>query len=121
MISTTSKKSIESQYNAITKLQEKCESCNAFRGQTAKKIWLYSICGEYSTEEGQAMLAIAEYEKNTYAIYAPEYLTEKQFVVIEFLLREVEPEDKIVVFSQETYNALGKYSYGKPMNVQLCV
>lgn len=67
------------------------------------------------------MVAIAKYGNDTYAIHAPEYLTKEQFVVIEFVLRDIKPDDKIVVFSQESYNALGKYSYGKPINVRLYV
>ena len=120
-ISTTSKKQIETQCNAIAKLQEKCEACKVFREQTAKEIYTYSICGDYSTDDGPAMVAIAKYGDDTYAIHAPEYLTKEQYVVIEFILRDIKPDDKIVVFSLESYNALGKYSYGKPINVRLYI
>ena len=120
-ISRTSKKQVENQYNTIAKLQEKCEACKAFQGQTAKEIYTYEVCSDYSTDDGPAMVAIAKYGNDTYAIHAPEYLTKEQYVVIEFVLRDIQPDDKIVVFSLETYNALGKYSYGKSLNVQLHV
>lgn len=120
-ISRASKKHVETQYNALAKLQEKCEACKVFQGQTAKEIYTYEVCGDYSTEDGPAMVAIAKYGNDTYAIHAPEYLAKEQYVVIEFVLRDINPSEKIVVFSLETYNALGKYSYGKPINVQLCI
>ena len=119
--SFTTKKHIESQYDAIKKLEEKCESCKLFRDKTAESIYIFSVKGDYETDDGPAMLSIAIYPHNTYAIYAPEYLTDKQLVAFEFLLREVEPKDKIIVFSQRSYDAVKKYSYDKPVNVELCV
>lgn len=121
LVSTTPKKQIENQYNAIAKLQEKCGSCKSFRGKVAKSIFIYEICTDYKTEDGPAMLAIADFDDNNYAIYAPEYLTDKQLVVFEFLLRDVDDKDKIVVFSQRSYDAVKKYSYVKPVNVKLHV
>ena len=121
IVSTTSKKHIESAYNLIAMLQEKCESCKIFRGQTAKETYIYSVCNDYSTDDGPAMVAIAKFGDDTYAIQPPQYLTDEQFGVFEFVLRDIKPDDKIVVFSLESYNALGKYSYGKPINVRLYV
>ena len=112
---------IELHHDAIAKLQEKCESCKLFQAQTAKETYTYSVCREYVTDEGPAMVAIAKYGEDTYAIYAPDYLTERQLVVLEFILRDIKSEDKIVVFSQKCFNALGKYSYGKQLNVRLCL
>jgi len=119
LISTTSKKQIENQYNAIAKLQEKCESCKCFRGKVAKSIFIYEVCTEYQTSDGPAMLAVADYGNNNYAIYTPDYLTDEQLVVFEFLLRDVDKNDKLVVFSQRSYEAVKKYSYSKSVNVRL--
>lgn len=121
LISTTPKKQIETQYNAIAKLQEKCESCKLFRGKVAESVFIYSVCVDYETEDGPAMLAIADFGNNDYAIYTPDYLTDKQLIVFEFLLRDVENNDKLVVFSERSYDAVKKYSYGKPVNVKLHV
>ena len=121
LISTTSKKQIENQYNAIAKLQEKCESCKSFRGKVAKSIFIYEVCTDYQTSDGPAMLAIADYGNNNYAIYTPDYLTDEQLVVFEFLLRDVDKNDKLVVFSQRSYEAVKKYSYSKSVNVKLHV
>lgn len=120
IVGTISKKSIEAQYNMIKELQEKCESCKLFKKKTADDIWVFTVHSDYETEDGAAMVAIAQYG-NTYAIHPPKYLTGKQWTVLEFLLRRIEPTDKLVVFSQETFQYLGKYSSGKPLNVQLCV
>lgn len=121
LISTTPKKQIETQYNAIANLQKKCESCKLFRGKVAASIFIYSVCSDYTTEDGPAMLAIADFGNNEYAIYAPRYLTDEQLVVFGFVLRDVNDTDQIVVFSQKSYDAVKKYSYGKPVNVKLYV
>ena len=120
LVSTTSQKQIEAEYNAIKKLQEKCKSCKAFRGKVAKSTFIYLVHG-YKTDDGPAMLAIANYEDNNHAIYTPAYLTEEQLVIFEFLLRDVDKNDKITVFSRRSYDAVKKYSYGKPVNVKLHV
>lgn len=119
IISWEDQKNIEVKHNAIAKLQEKCESCKLFRGKVAKDIYCYSIRGEYSTDDGPAMLVIASYDKDTYAIYAPEYLTHEQLDVFEFFLREVEPRDKLIVFSKKSYNAVKEHRCGKSVNVKL--
>ena len=119
LVSTTPKKQIENQYNAIVKLQEKCKSCNLFQGKVAKSIFIYEVCTDYQTSDGSAMLAIADFGDNNYAIHEPDYLTDKQLVVFDFLLRTVDNKDKIVVFSKRSYDAVKKYSYGKPVNVKL--
>lgn len=120
MIRTIPKKNVEAEYNTINELQEKCESCKLFKKKTADSVFIYSILKEYSTENGDALIAVARYG-HTYAIHSPKYLTGKQWTVLEFFLRDVEPKDKLVVFSQEIFENLGRYSYGKPLNVQLCI
>ncbi len=120
-ILTTSKKGIEEQNQAIAKLQEKCESCKWFKGNVAQDIFIYLAYEDYTTEDGSAMLAIADFGNNDYAIYMPDYLTDEQLAVFEFLLRDVDDKDKLVVFSQRSYDAVKKYSHGKPVNVKLYV
>ena len=121
IIGTTPKKSIEAQYKVINELQEKCRSCLLFDKKTADNICIYTVhSSEYTTEDGAAMIAIAKYG-DTYAIHPPEYLTGKQWTVLEFFLRDIKRTDKLVVFAQETFENLGKYSHGKSLNVQLCV
>ena len=122
IISYTPKKRVEAQHNAIRMLQEKCDSCNLFCNRECKEIFIYSVCGDYITDDGEAMVAIAAYGEHIYAIYAPEYLTQEQYVVFEFLMRDVEPQDKLVVFSKESYDAIMKNNYSKqPIDVQMCV
>lgn len=81
--------------------------------------YIFQVEGEYETDEGPAMLAFAELKNGSYAIYAPKYLSEKQLVVFEFLLREVDEKDQLLVFSQRDYEAVKKYSYGKNVNVKI--
>lgn len=114
------KEDIEAEYNTIKELQENCESCKLFKNKTADEVFIYKIFSEYETEDGKAMVAIARYGE-IYAIHPPKYLTGEQWVVLEFFLRNLEPNDRLVVFSQETFVNLGRYSYGKQLNVQLCV
>lgn len=122
IISHTPKKLVEAKHDAIVKLQEKCNSCKLLYKREVKDIFIYSVCRDYSTDDGPAMVAIAQYDEDTYAIYAPEYLTQEQYVVFEFLMRDVEPQDKLVVFSKESYDVIMKNNYSKkPINVQMYV
>ncbi len=120
IIGTISKKNIEAEYNTIKELQEKCESCKLFKKKTADDVFIYTVHSDYITKDGYAMVAIARYG-DTYAIHPPKYLTGEQWCVLEFLLRNVEPKEKLVVFSQETFENLEKYSYGRQLDVQLYV
>ncbi len=123
LISITPKKNVELLHNTILELQQKCESCDLLREKTVKEIFTYAVSNDYVTDDGPAMVAIASYDNNIYAIHAPEYLTDKQFVVFEFLLCNIEPQDEIIVFSQSAYIAVKKYTNGKvkPYNIYLCV
>ena len=115
----TGKKQVEAEYKAIQELQQKCENCRVFKGKEADETFIYKVL-EYQSEEGYVpTVAIARYG-NIYAIQPPDYLKGKQWTVLEFVLRELK-NSLLVVFSPETYKYLGKYSYGKPLNVQLFV
>lgn len=120
-ILNSSKKHIEAKYNLLVKLEEKCKNCKLLSRRAAKDAYIYSISGDYAIEDGPAMVAIAEYDNNIYAIYAPEYLIEEQFLVIEFLVRDIELTDKIIVFQNKILEVINERSYGKPINVQLYI
>ena len=120
IIGTIPKKYVKVEYNTINELQEKCESCKLFEKKKADDVFIYKILKDYRTENGDAMIAVARYG-DTYAIHSPKYLIGEQWSVLEFFLRDIELEKKLVVFSQEIFENLGRYSYGKPLNVQLCV
>ena len=120
LVSYTSKEVIESEHDAITKLMEKCKSCDLLKGQEPNEVVTMSI-PDYVNKNGlPAMIAIAQYiPKGIMAIYEPKWLTKKQMVVLDFFVRDdVEPTDKVIVFSQRTYDAIKSYS-SKPVNVQL--
>jgi len=120
-VSATPKKHIENQYDAILKLQEKCQSCKSLQSKVAENILIYSVRESYTTEDGPAMLAIAHLGNDEYAIYAPDYLTDEQLIVFERLMNGANDTDKFVVFSKRSYDAMKKYSYGRPINVELHV
>ena len=121
IVSKTFKKDIEAQCEAISKLQEKCKLHGVFRGKEAKEIFIYQICVDSfdwntHTEDGPAMVAVAVFDDNgnEYAIYAPEYLNQRQRnSVFQLLLKEADKNDTIAVFSWDDYDALCKYSYDK--------
>ena len=119
-IAKTSKEEIELQSTIIAKLEEKCASCTKLLEESVDSIWTYSVVVGYRTDDGPAIVAIAKYG-NIYAIYEPEYLTEEQLVVYEFLIRDVESKDRLIVFSKRGYDAIKKYDYNKRVNVELYV
>lgn len=113
MVSTTSKKHVDKQQEAFKILES---------GLDKKKIeeeYIFELDNRYSTDAGAAMVAIAKLKDDTYALYAPEYLNEKQLVVFEFLLRNADENDHILVFSQRDYDAVKKYTYDKEVDVKI--
>ena len=119
IISTVTQKQVKAQHEAMEKLLWKCEESNLFK-KSVEQVWCYYVCGDYVTDDGPAMVAIAKFG-NVYAMRTPEYLTEKQLVVFEFVLRDAEPQDEIVVFSKKDYDAVMKYKYNKEIKkVTLC-
>ena len=129
IVSSISKKEIEAEYDAILKLQEKCKLHGVFRGEEAKKIFIYKICVDSTwrnsyTDDGPSMAAVATFDDigNQYAIYTPEYLNQEQKNrIIAQLLTDVDSKDRIAVFSEDTYEVVKKYCYDKPVNVKLYV
>lgn len=89
---------------------------------TNKKIeeeYIFEVAGEYQTDEGPAMLAVAKLKNGAYAVYAPKYLVEEQLVVFKFLLRDIEVSNYLFVFSKRDYEAVKRYCYGKEVNVKI--
>ena len=121
MISVVPKKVVDLQHNAIINLHEQCARFKLFDGKEPDDIYTYSVSDSYKTSDGPAMVAIAQYG-DTYVIYAPAYLSDKQFVIFSYILREMEPHEKIIVFSQKSYDAVKERShFGQPVNVELYV
>ena len=118
IVSHTPQKTIELQHNAIKALEELCSK--NFPGKIADYTFTYSICNQYVTYDGPAMIAVAQYG-NWYAIYVPEYFSEEQFKIFEYFLRDAEENDTFFVFSEKSHAAMKKYSYGKPINVVLYI
>jgi len=118
IVSHTSQKTIELQHNAIKALEELCSKI--FTGKIADYIFTYSVCDQYETDDGPAMIAVAQYG-NWYAVYAPEYFSEEQFKIFEYFLQKAEENDTFFVFSEKSRDAMRKYSYGKPVNVVLYI
>ena len=108
IVSTVSKQQVEVQYNTMEKLMQQCETCNILKSKTAEEVVCYYICSDYNTEDGPAMVAIASFG-NIHAMMTPDYVTEKQLVVFEFVLRNLEPHEEIVVFSKKDYDAVKYY------------
>lgn len=120
IISTIPKENIDFCCEIFKELQKKCDSCEIFEGKKVDKIFIYKLASDYFTVSGPAMVGIAKYG-NIYAINAPKYLSGEQWHILEFLARDTEPEDQLVVFSEEVFNNLKKYSCGESLNVILCV
>lgn len=120
---STPKELIESQYAAIEKLQEECESCKWLRGKIAEKTYIYAAEKTQVASCKPAMLAIAKYEDNTYAVYAPNNLARSQFYIFFSLLQDLNENDNVIVFSRSVYDAIKSRSrkYGKPLKVKLSV
>ena len=122
-ISWTKSSVIEAKHDAITKLMEKCNSCDLLRNQEPDEVVTMSVTG-YNDEESElsAMIAIAKYRlAKIMAVYAPEYLSESQMSIFEFFVRNVVGStNKVIVFSKRDFEAIENYK-SKPVNVQLYV
>ena len=116
--SISSKEEVVSHYELIQKLEEKCKCCKLFKGKDAEQTWIYTVSNpiprKYTTK-----VAISKYGKK-YAMLTPEALTEEDLVIFEFVFRETDPEDEIVVFSKRDYHAAKKYLYDMKNKITLC-
>lgn len=107
---------IEVQYEVIKKLRQKCDECKLLRDKDLEQIWAYSMPA-FLTEAGDAMVAMAHYSDNTYAIYAPEYL-EEQCKIFEYVMKVMYPIKQLIVFQKKVYDALPLHNF-KDINVKL--
>lgn len=115
LVSTTTKKRINLYQDAF----ERLESLSALllNGNEPENEFIFELDHRYSTDDGPAMIAVAKIA-DYHALYAPEYLSEKQLVIFEFFLREADSNDHLVVFSQRDYDAVKKYLYDKEVDVK---
>ena len=119
LVSISFKEEIVGQYELLQTLEEKCKKSIFFaKGKESDKTFIYSVSNpippKYNT-----MVAISQYGKR-YAMLTPEDLTEKDLVVFEFILRDADPDEEIVVFTKRDYHAVKKYLYGNKNKVTLC-
>ena len=115
MVLTTSKKRFKTYQDAFNRLESLIAPL--LNNKEPEEEFIYELDSKYSTEDGPSMLAVAIIG-DTCALYAPEYLSEKQLVIFEFFLRKADSNDHLVVFSQRDYDAVQKYLYGKEVDVK---
>ena len=113
------KKVIDAESNAITILQKKCDDCDLLRGKTADSIFILSE--QVVGEKKSSMLACATYGDNIVAIHAPDDLEDYSIFerVFDTIFSEIEHDDTIIVFSQDSYEAIEIYNFDKSINVVL--
>jgi hypothetical protein len=99
-------------------LMLKCKESKLFARKDAEQTFIYSVSNPIPTRYDM-MIAISKYGKK-YAMLTPEDLTEKELMVFEFVLRDVDLDEEIVVFTKREYDAVKKYLYGKKIKVTLC-
>ena len=114
-VSTTTKKRVQVYQYAFVRLETVIAPL--LDGKEPDSEFIYELDSRYSTDDGPAMIAVARIG-DRHALYAPEYLTEKQLVIFEFFLRDADSNDHLVVFSQRDYDAVKKYLYGKDVDVK---
>ena len=123
LVSVTQKAVIKRQYNMLEQLEGKCSSCELLKGQIPEMEYIYTFHDSVSSSQGEhPMLAIAQYNScNTYAVYSQGEMTKCQLYAYEIFLRNIkayaETGDKIVVFSQESYEFVKEYVSDKEMSV----
>lgn len=118
MVSIISKEEICKQHALLGMLMLKCKSCKLFAGKDAEQTFIYSVSNPIPPRYDM-MIAVSKYGKR-YAMCTPEDLTEKELVVFEFILRDADPDEEIVVFTKRDYHAVKKYLYGNKNKVTLC-
>ena len=118
MVSIISKEEICKQHDLLGMLMLKCKMCKPFAGKDAEQTFIYSVSNPIPPKYDM-MIAVSKYGKK-YAMLTPEDLTEKELVVFEFILRDADPDEEIVVFTKREYNAVKKYLYDKKNKVTLC-
>ena len=127
MISYYSQNELYAQMRLYERLKIAVHGCDLLDSEKLEGFHILKVLDDhirYSSDDGPAWIAFAQYddEFHTYAIYAPDYFTERQFSAVEFLLRDVEDDARIIVFSQECYDEVMEHNIGKKAwDVHLCV
>ena len=117
-VSIIQKEEICKQHGLIGSLMIKCKSCKFFARKEVDLTWIYAVSNPVHPKV-DTMVAISKYGKK-YAMLTPEDLNEKEMIVFDFVLQEIEPEEEIVVFTQRDYDAVKKYLRDKKNKVTLC-
>lgn len=113
-------KIIKTENDSLIELRKKCKACSWLKGKVAENIATFKFLMEdYSTEDGPAILAFAQYG-NTCAIYTPQYLKGEQWLILECFLDYIEEDDELIVFSKEVFERLREYRWRK-LNVKLSI
>lgn len=115
MVSVIPKEEICKQHGLIGMLMIKCKN---FTRKEAEQSWIYAVTNPIYPKF-DTMVAISKYGKK-YAMLTPEDLTEKEMIVFDYVLNEIEPGEEIVVFTRRDYNAVKKYLRDKKNKVILC-
>ena len=118
-VSTISKNKVAEQYNTIKLLEKSCKSCKLFVRREPEYTIIYSIHNPDSRIQ-DSMVAISKYGK-TYAMRTPENLSMEGFGIFEFVLRDLETDEEIVVFSRKDYDAVKAYLRDKENKVIMYV
>ena len=86
-----------------------------------EKEYIYQILDEsFSTYNGPAMVAVAQMkDKKTYVLYSPEYLTDKQLKVFEYLLCNLDNDIHIRVLTSRDYEVVTRCLRGKCIDVKV--
>lgn len=106
--------------DALKRLQEFCSSkCVMTENLTPQKTYIFSVINGYTTEDGPPMIAVNEYEDKLYAVYAPEWLTYKQYDVFR-LFMEFFSDERIVLFSKVAYEAAMEHVGDTKVVLYLC-
>ena len=118
----TMSEAIEQQYKLLNELKTMCKKSKHLNPETFEKFYIFSIDEKwYNSPKGPAMLAVAEYTDKL-AVHMPKYLNERQELIFESFLEGAScSNDKIVVFSNEVFENMKKYSYGRKLNIILDV
>lgn len=113
MVSRTTKSCIESESNLLKALETQIASWS----QKPTSMYIFELHQVFDGKEEFPEIAVATFGPHSCALYAQENLTEKELVIFEFFLRDLDPDDQIVVFNQRDFDAVKKYLYGKKVDV----
>ena len=120
-VTVTSKRQVNLDVLTLNKLEKLCKRCYYLKRERVQKMYVFSVLGEEGkvTKQDDLMMAVAEYNNDTFAIYPAEYLDESDFHIIQYFLDFFKRIKTIIVFDQVTYNAVIKYSRGRNLSIYM--